>query len=296
MTEIRYVGLDIHKRHVMVAAVNAQQKMMLRPTKVSVLEFPAWSQRHLYSTDHVALEATTNAWTFHDQLAPLVARVAVANANKIKLITSSASKTDRHDALILAKLLAANLLPGVWVPPQHVRELRTLTQHRMQLIYDRNAAKNRLHSLLHQYNLTLPDGNPFSAGNEAWWTALSLSPVERLQVRHEWCMLHTLSTLIDETEAAIAQLSVAPAWEEEMTFLMQLSGVGLYTGMTILAAIGDIQRFPSPEQLVGHAGLGARVHDSGDTHRSGKISKQGRTELRTALVACAWSAVRWSDY
>ena len=77
---------------------------------------------------------------------------------------------------------------------------------------------------------------------------------------------------------------------------MQLPGVGLYTGMTILAAIGDIQRFPTPQQLVGYAGLGARVRSSGDTHRTGKISKRGRRELRTALIASAWVAVRWSDY
>jgi transposase len=66
--------------------------------------------------------------------------------------------------------------------------------------------------------------------------------------------------------------------------------------MTILAAIGDIERFPSPAQLVGYAGLGARVHASGDSCRTGKISKQGRRELRTALVNSAWVAVRFSDH
>lgn len=80
-----------------------------------------------------------------------------------------------------------------------------------------------------------------------------------------------------------------------MTLLMQLPGIGLYTGMTILAAIGDISRFPSPQQLVGYAGLGARVRASGESYRTGKISKRGRRELRFALIASAWVAVRWSD-
>ena len=94
----------------------------------------------------------------------------------------------------------------------------------------------------------------------------------------------------------IAQLSVADEWAEPMTFLMQMSGIGLYSGMTILAAIGDIGRFPSASQLVGYAGLGARVRESGDTRRTGGISKQGRRELRTILITCAWLAVRFSDY
>jgi len=66
--------------------------------------------------------------------------------------------------------------------------------------------------------------------------------------------------------------------------------------MTILAAIGTISRFPTAKQLVGYAGLGARVHASADRYHTGKISKQGRRELRTALIASAWVAVRWSDY
>jgi len=66
--------------------------------------------------------------------------------------------------------------------------------------------------------------------------------------------------------------------------------------MTILSAIGDIDRFPSAKKLVGYSGLGARVRSSGTTHRSGGITKQGRTELRTALVEAAWKAVETDDH
>src|SRR5258706_16106558 len=61
--------------------------------------------------------------------------------------------------------------------------------------------------------------------------------------------------------------------------------------MALLAAMGDISRFPSAKKLVGYSGLGASVHDSGQTHRSGPLTKQGRRELRTVLVEAAWSAV-----
>jgi len=65
---------------------------------------------------------------------------------------------------------------------------------------------------------------------------------------------------------------------------MQLPGFSVLLTMIILAAIGDITRFPSPKKLVGYAGLGASVHSSGKTHRIGHITKTSRRELRWALV------------
>lgn len=296
MTTERYFGVDIHKRHVTVAAVDAHQQLVFSPQKITVDNFEAWSAQHLTSLNHVALEATTNAWTYYDQMQPLVAEVAVANSHQLKLISASAAKTDKHDALVLAKLLAANLLPAVWVPPHHVRDLRNLTRHRSLLIERRSAHKNRLHALLHRHNLALPEGGPFTDANEEWWNALTVSAVESLQLRHDWETIDHLNRQIAEAEAEIAQCSVADEWNEEMIFLMQLPGLGLYTAMTILAAIGDIERFPSAQQLVGYAGLGARVRASGDRQQTGKISKRGRREMRTALIACAWVAVRWSSH
>lgn len=66
--------------------------------------------------------------------------------------------------------------------------------------------------------------------------------------------------------------------------------------MTILAAVGQIERFPTAKHLVGYAGLGTRIHASGQVNRSGKITKRGRADLRTILVEAAWAAVRVSPW
>ena len=71
----------------------------------------------------MVLEATSNAWLFYDQLVPLVASVTVAHPLAVKLIAAARVKTDSHDTIKLARLLVANLVPAVWVPPVHVREL-----------------------------------------------------------------------------------------------------------------------------------------------------------------------------
>ena len=91
-----------------------------------------WSQKTLRPTDVVVLEAMSNTWDLYDQLSPLVAAVVVANPARVALIAKSRVKTDPADALALARLLAAGMLPTVWVPPVEVRELRGLTAHRQR--------------------------------------------------------------------------------------------------------------------------------------------------------------------
>ena len=97
-------------------------------------------------------------------------------------------------------------------------------------------------------------------------------------------------------DAEIARLSVQDPWADQVAFLIQMPGIGLLSAMTVLSAIGDIHRFPTAKQLVGYSGLGASVHNSGQTQRTGPITKPGRRELRTTLVESAWLAVTHSPY
>ena len=288
----RYVAFDVHKSYVMVAAVNAAQEVVLPPRRIPFSRFETWITKHLKPTDQVVLEATTNAWYVHDLLEPLVARVVVAHPYQVKLIAAAAVKTDKRDTLALAKLLAANLIPEVWVPPLEVRELRALISHRRRLVSQQTAAKNRLNSVLHRHNIVPPKGKLFNQDNQPWWLALELPPSEKLRVRQDLATLLHLKPQLEEIETELARLSVTDPWATPMTYLVQLPGIGMLTAMTVLAAIGDVTRFHSAKKLVGYAGLGARVHASGQSHRSGGITKQGRRELRSVLVEAAWTAVR----
>ena len=93
---------------------------------------------------------------------------------------------------------------------------------------------------------------------------------------------------VEQIEACLKQKS---AQDERIPLLIQLPGVTMLTAMTILAAIGDVTRFPTSKKLVGYAGLGTHVHDSGMTHSSGRITKAGRRDLRRAMVNAANHAV-----
>jgi len=288
----RYVGLDVHKQYVMVGAVNRLQEMVLPPRKVSLAEFESWAKKHLRPTDEVVLEATTNAWYLYDLLEPLVARVVVCHPPQVKLIAAAFVKTDKKDTMTLAKLLAVGMIPAVWVPPAHVRELRALVNHRQRLIAQQTRTKNRLRSLLQRQHLVPPGGDLFGQANRGWWAKLDLNPSEKLRARQDLVILTQLAPLIAEVETEIGCLSLTEPWAGQMPYLLQLPGIGLVTAMTVLGAIGEIERFPTAKKLVGYAGLGAKIHASGQTHRTGGITKQGRKELRTVLIEAAWAAVR----
>jgi transposase len=292
-SKVRYVGLDVHKHYVMVGAVDRDQQLVLPPRKVSLVEFEGWSQKHLQASDEVALEATTNAWYVHDLLKPLVGRVVVTHPPHIKLIAATMVKTDKRDTKTLAKLLAVNLVPDVWVPPVEVRDLRALIAHRRRLISQQTQSKNRLQSVLHRHHIVPPEGKLYHPDNRAWWHQLALSPGDKLRVRQELVMLEQLDSLITETTDELHRFSLSEPWREQLPYLIQLPGIGVLTGMVILSAVGDITRFPSAKKLVGYAGLGAKVHASGLSYRTGGITKQGRKELRAALVEAAWVAVRF---
>lgn len=292
----RYLGIDLHKHYLVIGGVNAKQAIVLPPRRITLDDWPKWAPAHLTQADVVVVEATTNAWDFYDVTRPLVQRVVVANAAKIALIAKTRVKTDQKDVMVLARLLAAGLIPEVWVPPMEVRELRSLIAHRRRVIDTRTAIKNRLQSVLHRHHLVLPSGDPFAAIHRSWWDTLNVSPTECLHLKHDLATVAQLDTQVAEIDVELQRLSCVVPWSERVTYLFQLPGVGLITAMTVLSAIGDITRFEHAKELVGYAGLGASIHDSGQTHHTGRITKQGRKELRTVLVEAAWSAVEYSAF
>jgi transposase len=295
-TGTRYLGVDLHKHYLVIGGVNARQELVLPPRRVELDEWPSWAGQHLRKTDVLVVEATGNTWAFYDSVVEGVTRVEVANVGKLPWIGQAKVKTDKQDVMKLAKLCAAGLIPQVWVPPVPVRELRMLFSHRRRLVKVSTLVKNRLQSLLHRQQLAAPPGEAFSQANREWWEHLAVSATERLHVKHDLATLQQVEQQLAEVEAELNRLSTSEPWAAVMPYLMQLPGVGLVTALTVLAAIGEVTRFETAKQLVGYAGLGASVHDSGLTHRTGRITKTGRRDLRHVLVEAAWAAVEHHPY
>ncbi len=290
----RFVGLDLHKYYLVAMAVDKDLNKVYGPRRVALTDLEQWMFKTLTSEDAVVLEMTTNTWQVYDELLPYVQSVTVVHPPHVALIVRAQVMTDKIAAFQLARLHAKGLLTGIWIPPQDGRDLRTLVAQRQKMINLKTQAKNRLQSVLHRYHILPPEGKLFDAGMRLWWQNLPVGKLELVRVQSD---LDTLAFALQQIATLENCMATWAAGQEQVACLFQLTGVGLVTAVTVLAAIGDISRFPDANHLVGYSGLGARVHNSGLTSRTGSITKAGRRELRAMLVEAANIAVlhdpRW---
>jgi transposase len=288
----RYIALDIHKHYCVIAGVDREGRVLLPAVRVEHADLEAWLKKKLHSPDQVVIESTTNAWHVHDLLEPLVERVVVANPIKVKQIATARVKTDIRDTLILARLLAANLVPDVWVPPPHVRQMRQLLSQRRQLVETHTQILNRMHSVAHRHHLKHERGKRFNEKTIGWQKDACLSGMEQFQLSLEMENKDYIEKQIERISQAVRKLCHQKPWVESMTYLMQLPGFGVITAMTVLAAIGEIERFETSKQLASYSGLTPGLEQSGTKNRGKGITKEGRRELRWALVEAAQMAVK----
>jgi len=290
----RYLAFDIHREYILVGGQNEDQEWVLTPRRVSITKFPEWAQKNLRKGDIVILETTTNVWETYDIIAPLVSRVLVANASGMGEIVGARVKTDKEDIKRMLRALIGGIVPEVWVPPMHVRELRGFISYRNRLVATGAMIRNRLQSLLHKHNLMLPEEGIL---DQDWWDAQTLiSGLEKMQIRQELALLEEIGKHKAAVDEELGRQFTSKRWGSQAVRLVQLPGIGVVIAMTVLSAIGEISRFESAKNLVGYAGLGAGVHDSGKTHKEKKITKKGRKELRWAMVEAAWRAVGMSPF
>lgn len=280
----RYLGLDIHKHYLVATGVDIEGNQVYGPRRVELIHLNTWMDKDLTPDDAVVLEMTTNTWQIHDELLPRIHSVTVVHPPHVALIVRAQVMTDKIAALTLARLHAKGLLVGIWIPPEPVRQLRALLAQRTKMTRLSTQAKNRLHAALHRRHILPPPGDPFLPERRVWWHSLPLSQVEKTILQ---CDLDTLAFARTQINTIEDSLSNLAAKDERIPLLLQLPGLSLITALTLLAAIGTILRFPSAKQLVGYAGLGARIHDSGMITRTGRITKAGRKDLRAALVEAA---------
>lgn len=282
--QTRYIGLDVHKHYLVALGVDADLNIVLPMRRVELSHLESWMKKNLTKQDEVVLEMTTNTWHLYDELIEYAGSVTVVHPPHVALITRSQVMTDKIAASILARLLAKGLLVGIWVPPLEIRELRGLVAQRQKMTRLATQAKNRLHAVIQRHHLKPPAGNPFAKTNNGWWQGLALGKLEKMNLESD---LETLQFAQQQEVRIEKEMTSLAAEDEGIGRLLHIAGFGVITAVTVYAAIGDIGRFPEAKKLIGYAGLGARVHDSGMTTRTGKITKAGRRDLRVAMVEAA---------
>ncbi len=286
---MRFIGLDVHLDFCEIAICEAGKvcsagRVPSSPEGVRVLA------NSLGPDDHVALEATGNALAIARLLEPYAARVVVAATKELRAITEAKVKTDRRDARTLARLLAAGLLSGCWLPDEATRAVRRRLARRAQLVRQRTRCKNEVHAVLMRNLKGRPSmTDVFGKLGRAWLAELELPADERETVDGCIRQINFVDGEIAILEQAIAEHALGSA---DVRRLMTVPGVSLMTATTFMAAVGDIERFSDPRKLVSYLGLDPKVRQSGSSPaRPGRISKQGAAHARPMLTEAAFVAV-----
>jgi len=283
---VRYVGLDVHKRVVEVCILDHTGKVVFRYRfdNLNRETLAAFATAHLRKTDRVALEASTNTWTVVDILQPHVARVVVSNPMQTKAIAQAKVKTDKVDARVLAQLLRADFLPLVWMPDEQTRRLRELTGRRSALVAQRTAVRNRIHSVLAVRLIVPPDGGLFGQVGIPWLRQVEIDATGRLMIDCELQLHESLEREIATLDAELARRGYA---DDRVKLLMTLPGVDVTVAEAVLAALGDASRFADGAHAASYLGLVPSTRQSAARCYHGPITKRGNSHARWMLIQAA---------
>lgn len=250
----------------------------------------------------VIIEASMLAWWVHDLARALDKKVIVtANNGPGWRWTNVRNKSDRGDAAKLIKMHLSGQLEPVHVPGHDVRQWRGLIHQRHDLVGDRTRLRNRITGLLTVQGVRAPTG--WGAWTRKWVEQVrthakplaGCDPVElwRGRLEQDLALLAQVDRLVRDVEDALEKAAVR---REGVALLRQEPGVGPRLSETMAAVIDDPPRFKTGGQVACYVGLTPRHWSSGDTVRSGHISKQGNSLLRTLLVEVCWLGLRHNTW
>jgi transposase len=281
---IRYVGLDVHKRVVEACFVDQAGNIVGRERfALNRQSLERFATKLLRPTDRAAMEATTNCWAVADALRPHVARFVVSNPMATQAIAQAKVKTDKVDAHVLAQLLRCDFLPEVWQPDEATRRLRELTGRRSTLVGQRTAMRNRIHSVLAMRLIDAPL-KLFNDDGLEWLRGVELDAQARLLVDSDLRQLDFLQKEIDAVDQELANRGYANA---HVKLLMTLPGVDVTTAEAMLAAWGDVTRFPDGDHAASYLGLVPSTKQSASHCYHGPITKRGNAQARWMLIEAA---------
>jgi transposase len=292
-----FIGLDVHKETIAVALAlpgwgEPQYRGEIAHEPKAVRK---WLDRLSAEFDGALLlfcyEAGPCGYGLYRQLLEVGHECQVVAPSLIPKKAGERVKTDRRDALKLARLLRAGDLTAVWVPDTEQEAMRDLSRARDDMKSQERKARQQLNAFV------LRQGHHWPRGKTRW-TSAHFNWLESIRFEQPWLQVvlqeyidavkaatQRVEDLTDQLMRALSTWSLAPVVDA----LVALRGIDKLAATVLLAELGDISRFDSPKQLMAYLGLVPSEHSSGGRRRQGAITLTGNGHARRMLVECAWS-------
>ena len=293
-----FVGLDVHLKSwtVSIFTEKLHHKTFSQPPRAEILSdylkfnFPNASYFSTY-------EAGFCGFWAHFRLEELGIRNIVVNPVDVPTTQKDQMrKSDPVDSNKLGRSLRSNELKGIYIPRQETLEDRTLIRVRFTIVKDMVRLKQRIKSFLNLYGIEYPD--EFQNTN-THWSKRFINWLKTIQLQYS-TGTEALNLLIKEAEQLrlilleatqkIRALSKTERFSKNIELITSIPGIGLITGIMLLAEIEDIKRFENSDKLAGLIGIVPDCHSSGPSEKKGEMTKRGQYFMRKGIIECSWVA------
>jgi len=293
--KVQFIGLDVHKKSITVAIADEERDGEVRlygTISNSKLALGKLVRKLQSSGCHLEFvyEAGPCGYEIYRYFKQHNLSCTVIAPSMTPKKSGDKVKTDKRDAITLARLHRAGELTAVYVPEAEDEAMRDLTRTREDMMKTRKKIKAQLGAFL------LRQGHHYTGGQN--WTKAHLRWLAEQRMEHPAQQIafqeyvDTISELtrrierIDEqTRLLLKDWKLKPVVEA----LQSLKGVSMVAAVSIVAELGDICRFDNPKQLMAFLGLTPSEYSSGETVKRGRITKSGNTHVRRMLVECSWA-------
>lgn len=293
MQEKNYVGIDLGKRMMEIVRIKPDDKLIRFRTKTDTI-----GRQRLFNwlnkNDIIALEAGNMSFLLAKEINKNVGSdVIVLNPGDLATIYNSLKKTDKEDALKLARLIKRiprKELPEVRIPDKNEEDSRRLYSQQTYFSKNRTSYINRLHSLFVYAGISSITKEDLKNVEKRVILVDKLDCRYRIEGKRILRQLDIIEGTLEEINDEIKKTLRKNI--EDVSFLMSLPGFGPINSLAFLAYIGDGSRFSDGKQVTYYAGLVPRVDISGDTRYYGKTIKRSGNHIKRVIIQAAWALVR----
>jgi transposase len=295
MSVKQFVGLDVHKDTISIAVApgGVGEKILDRGTipndwhrlvkRLTALGRP--------EDIFVAYEAGPTGYGLYRKLTEAGISCIVVAPSKTPRRPGDKVKTDRRDAMRLARYLRIGELVAVTPPDRELEALRDALRAREDAVRALRSARQQLSGFLLRHDRPWREKTTWGVKHLEWIRSQRFdSEVQRQVLEDYYQEVDRRTVRVKGWDQDVARFAEAcPSGVDLYRALQALKGVSTIVAATLVAEIGDLRRFPSASHLMGFLGLAPSEHSSGSKMSRGAITKAGNTHVRYKLVQAAWN-------